>query len=140
MTRPTPPVPIGAGYKHAVERQLAALSNHDPPELRVLWRRHYGISPPKGLSRDMLLRAIAYKTQEKAFGGLTKSTRRRLAALVHSLNGPATHCLDPYPSLKPGTRLVREWSGTTHTVLVLDDGFEYDGQRYPSLTKLGAMR
>jgi len=38
--------------------------------------------------------------------------------------------------LKPGTRLLREWGGKTHTVIVLDDGFEYDGERYPSLTQI----
>ena len=45
----------------------------------------------------------------------------------------------PYASLKPGTKLVREWGGATHTILVLDDDFEYLGQRYASLTKIAAV-
>ncbi len=122
-----------------VEAQLSALDGLAPEQLRVAWRRHYRVPPPRGLSRDMLIRAIAYKIQEQALGGLGKSTLRRLATLARSLDGPASVSLAPYAALKPGTRLVREWGGTTHKVLVLDDGFEYLGQRYPSLTRIAAV-
>lgn len=87
----------------------------------------------------MLIRAIAYKIQEHAFGGLSKSTLRRLTTLARALDSPEELSRAPYPSLKPGTKLVREWGGATHTVLVLDDGFEYLGQRYASLTKVAAV-
>jgi len=122
-----------------VEAQLSALTDLTPEQLRVAWRRHYRVPPPRGLSRDMLIRAIAYKIQEHAFGGLSKSTLRRLTTLARALDNPEGPSREPYPSLKPGTKLVREWGGTTHTVLVLDDGFEYLGQRYASLTKVAAV-
>lgn len=122
-----------------VEAQLSALMELEPEQLRVAWRRHYRVPPPRGLSRDMLIRAIAYKIQEHAFGGLSKSTLRRLTTLARTLDSPADVSLASYASLKPGTKLVREWGGTTHTVLVLDDGFEYLGQRYASLTKVAAV-
>jgi hypothetical protein len=122
-----------------IDAQLSALTELAPELLRVAWRRHYRVPPPRGLSRDMLIRAIAYKIQEHAFGGLSKSTLRRLTTLARALDSPDDTSLAPYASLKPGTRLVREWGGTTHTVLVLDDGFEYLGQRYASLTKVAAV-
>jgi hypothetical protein len=122
-----------------IEAQLSALMELEPEQLRVAWRRHYRVPPPRGLSRDMLIRAIAYKLQEHAFGGLSKSTLRRLTTLARTLESPEGPSREPYPSLKPGTKLVREWGGATHTVLVLDDGFEYLGQPYASLTKVAAV-
>jgi len=97
------------------------------------------MAPPKGLSRDMLIRAMAYAIQERAFGGLTKSTLRRLATLARTLDSPEGMTQEPYPSLKPGTKLVREWGGATHTVLVLDGGFEYLGRHYASLTGIAGV-
>ena len=122
-----------------IEAQLSALMEHAPEQLRLAWRRHYRVPPPRGLSRDMLIRAIAYTIQEHAFGGLSKSTLRRLTTLARALDSPEGTSLVPYASLKPGTKLVREWGGTTHTVLVLDEGFEYGGHRYASLTKIAAV-
>lgn len=122
-----------------IDAQLSALMELEPEQLRVAWRRHYRVPPPRGLSRDMLIRAIAYKIQEHALGGLSKSTLRRLTTLARALDSPADVSLAPFASLKPGTKLVREWGGATHTVLALDDGFEYLGQRYASLTKVAAV-
>jgi Protein of unknown function (DUF2924) len=45
-----------------------------------------------------------------------------------------TRAFDPGGMLKTGATLVRQWRGRTHTVLVREDGFEYDGERYRSLT------
>jgi len=142
MIKATTALQVGAPVQaRDVEAQLSAIMELAPEQLRVAWRRHYRVPPPRGLSRDMLIRAIAYKIQEHALGGLGKSTLRRLATLARSLDSPAdaSPSLAPYASLKPGTRLVREWGGTTHRVLVLDDGFEYLGQRYPSLTRIAAV-
>ena len=122
-----------------IDAQLSALMELVPEQLRVAWRRYYRVPPPQGLSRDMLIRAIAYKIQEHAFGGLSKSTLRRLTTLARAFDSPEGKSRAPYVSLKPGTKLVREWGGATHTVLVLDDGFEYLGQRYASLTKVAAV-
>jgi hypothetical protein len=122
-----------------VAGEIAALLDLEPEQLRIAWRRTYRVPPPKGLSRDMLIRAIAYKIQEGVFGGLSKSTLRRLATLARALDSPQGQSLAPHASLKPGTKLVREWGGATHTVLVLDDGLEYLGQRYASLTRVAAV-
>src|ERR1700687_2215538 len=92
--------------------------------------------PTAGSSRDLMLREIAYKMQERAHGGLTPAIRRRLRALAEEIEANGAEALASVPLLKPGTRLLREWGGKTHTVIVLDDGFEYAGERHQSLTQI----
>ena len=104
-------------------------------ELRHEWRRFYHSEPPR-ISRDLLLRGIGYRLQEIRQGGLGKSTRRKLKTLAKMFRTEGRVAPDPGLSLKPGARLVREWRGRTHTVTVTDDGFEYAGTTYPSLTKI----
>jgi hypothetical protein len=58
-----------------------------------------------------------------------------VVSVVFAKNGALRHFRN-VPSLKPGARLVREWRGRTHTVTVTEDGFEYAGENYPSLTKI----
>ena len=77
------------------------------------------------------MRGITYKLQERLFGGLSKSILRRLERLNLDSNAQTP---PPPISLKAGTRLVREWRGVTHAVLVRADGFEWSGRRYRSLT------
>jgi hypothetical protein len=106
-----------------------------PDELRREWRRLYHNDPPR-ISRDLLILGIGYRIQELEHGGLGKATRRKLQTLAKTLH--ATGRVGPTPSLslKPGARLVREWHGRTHAVTVSEDGFEYAGTSYPSLTKI----
>lgn len=103
-------------------------------ELRDEWRRLHRMPPPMRLSRDLLIRAIAYKLQENAYGGLSKATLRKLQQFY--ADPPIRGAAKPTPpiSLKPGTRLVREWRGVSHTVLFHADGVEWRGRRYPSLS------
>ena len=117
-----------------VAGELARLSQLTIFELRGEWRRLHRAPPPMRLSRDLLMRGITYKLQERPLGGLSKSIMRKLERLnigskVRDERKPA-----PPISLKPGTRLVREWRGVTHTVLVHGDGVEWNGRRYRSLT------
>ena len=101
--------------------------------LREEWRRLHQTPPPKRLSRDLLLRGNTYKMQENAFGGLSKAVLRKLQTSVSSEVLPAKK-RRPRPSFKPGTRLVREWHGVAHTVVILADGIEWRGRRYRSLS------
>ena len=103
-------------------------------ELRGEWRRLHRAPPPMRLSRDLLMRGISYKLQERPLGGLSQSILRKLERL--NLNAEASDARKPAPpiSLKAGTRLVREWRGVTHSVLVRSDGFEWNGRRYSSLS------
>ena len=105
-------------------------------ELRIEWRRLYRATPPTRLSRDLLLRRIAYMVQEHAHGGLSLNIKRRLRSLWEGSDQRGGPAAGPAITLKPGTKLVREWHGRVHTVSVLDDGFEYQGERCRSLTHI----
>jgi len=74
--------------------------------------------------------------QELAYGGLSKATQRKLAVLSKELKLKGGVVVTPDLSLKPGARLVREWRGRTHTVVVTENGFEYVDEVFPSLTKI----
>ena len=118
-----------------VERQIAGLANRSMPDLRVAWRQLHHTGPPLGLSRDLLIRALANQLQERSYGGLSRALRRRLRSLARASENGAM-AVDPCLVLKTGTTLVRQWRGRTHTVLVHQDGFEHEGQRYRSLTAI----
>ena len=118
-----------------VAQALTRLSELTIFELRGEWRRLHRMPPPMRLSRDLLVRGITYKLQERAYGGLSTATARKLeqAGADSSLSRGSVTPAPPI-SLRPGTRLVREWRGVTHTVLIHADGIEWRGQRYRSLS------
>jgi hypothetical protein len=118
-----------------VSRRLEPLRDLSPDELRKEWRRLYCSQPPR-LSRDLLLRAIAYRIQEIRYGGFSKTTRRKLAALLQARQSDEGTAPESAPRIRAGVRLVREWNGRTHTVTVEEDGFTYAGRNYRSLTAI----
>ena len=80
-----------------------------------------------------MIRALAHQLQERTEGTVSPALRRRLRTLAGEFNkGGAS--FDPHVVPKTGTTLVRQWRGHTHAVLVREDGFEYEGQHYLSLT------
>jgi hypothetical protein len=94
-----------------------------------------GKAPSREIGRSFLTRAIAYRLQEKAFGGVKPSTRRLLAqtaeeAATGSSKRPQTRMA------QPGTILVREWQGAAHRVTMLEDGVSFNGKRYRSLSEV----
>jgi hypothetical protein len=113
--------------------QVIALKALTTADLRIEWRKLYRATPPSRLSRDLLIRGVAYRIQERAHGGLSLTIRRRLRAGSDQRDGLTAA---PAITLKPGTKLVREWHRHAHTVSVLDEGFEYQGERYNSLTRI----
>ena len=118
-----------------MSRRLETLCDLSPDELRKEWRRLYRSQPPR-LSRDLLLRAIAYRIQELRYGGLSKVTSRKLAALVQARRSDEGIAPESAPRISAGARLVREWNGRTHTVTVEEEGFTYVGRNYRSLTAI----
>jgi Protein of unknown function (DUF2924) len=96
-----------------IAKALARLSELTIFELRGEWRRLHRMPPPMRLSRDLLIRGISYKLQERAYGGLSPATARKLeqAAADPQSRGAAKPALPIF--LRPGTRLVREWRGVT---------------------------
>jgi len=133
---------IGAGVAASppdstsqVSDRLAVLAELSLADLRLEWRRLFRADPPR-LSRDIMIRAVAHRLQESAHGGASKVTRRRLMTLAAEFETGGTIAPPPGPKIKPGSRLVREWHGRTHTVCVTQDGFEFQGKFYRSLTKI----
>jgi hypothetical protein len=112
---------------------LAALGDLPLSELKERWSDLCGSAPPPGMSRNILVRAIAYRIQERALGGLDLSARRRLDRASADLAAGRTPA-PLAPKIKPGTRLLREWQGRIHEVIVLEKGVEYRGKPWPSLS------
>jgi Protein of unknown function (DUF2924) len=126
---------VGAVAGLDVSARLAELTTLGMPALRSEWRRLFRREAPR-LSRDQMMRAIAYRIQETAFGGLPIAVERRLAKLTDTFESRGRIVAPPTPKVKLGARLVREWRGRTHVAAVVDGGFEYEGKTFPSLTAI----
>ena len=114
--------------------KLRALEQMDHAALRAEWRRLYRANPPKKVTRNLLMLGVAWKIQEQAYGGLGAATKRRIADLDKALERGGDVTRSRVAPLKPGAKLVREWRGETHTVIVLEDGFEWKGSHWRSLS------
>ena len=109
---------------------LATLENMNRTSLLELWSKHLDGRPPKRLSSPFLRRILAFEAQTKAYGGLSKTFLKNLDRYI-ACDGNRKST-----KLKPGGRLLREWNGTTHVVDVVDDGFQWQGEHYRSLSAI----
>jgi hypothetical protein len=121
--------------KAAIEHRLDRIRSLGLEELRREWRRLFHGDPPK-ISRDLLTLGVSYRLQEIEHGGLGKATRRKLQMMANDLRRTGRVGPTPGVSLKPGARLIREWHGRTHTITITENGFEYAGTSYASLSKI----
>ena len=119
-----------------LEDKLTALATMSPAQLTAEWQRVHK-SPAPAMTPDLLRRGIAYRLQEQVHGGLKPSIRHELERI-----GGQFDRTDPVAvagmHIKPGTRLVRDWGGVTHHVLVDERGFTYRDQRYDSLSQIAS--
>jgi Protein of unknown function (DUF2924) len=114
---------------------LARLPSLGRAELRSEWLRLYGTEPSARLGRELLMAAVAYRLQERVLGGLRPELRRRLRSIAESARRGG-EVVPAAPRLKPGTRLMREWQGRTHEVVVCEDGFLWQQAQYRSLSQI----
>jgi Protein of unknown function (DUF2924) len=121
--------------EQAITRLLARLPAMDHKELQQHWKELFGREPSPGMRRNHMIPILAYRTQEQAFGGMKESAVRMLRELAL---GIATESKVAYRP-KTGTRYVREHNGKLHEVTVLDNGFEYEGESYRSLTEIAKV-
>lgn len=121
------------GAADILSEDLVALPDLPFEELKCRWRDLYGSPPPPRLGRALMVRAIAYRMQEQALGGLKPATRRKLARGAEEIGAGHTPSASP-ATIKPGTRLLREWHGVTHEVIVLEKGVQYHGKTWASLS------
>jgi hypothetical protein len=121
-----------------LDDRLAEIARLDMPALQSAWAGLFGRVPSKGLSRRLLELAAAYAAQAKTHGGLKPSIRRKLLQATRTDRGAAAGTRRPghQGTLSPGSRLVREWHGRSHTVEVTKRGFLYEGRRYRSLSEV----
>ena len=119
----------------SIDDRLEWLRSLDPIALREEWRKLKGSDPPR-LSRDLMLRSLAYDLQVKAFGGLSPSTLRKLEASYEATSEAPRNSEQQKSTLSAGARLVREWHGRTYSVEVTQEGFLFEGRTYRSLTEI----
>jgi len=115
--------------------ELAGLSALDRKELVEKWRSLYKTGPPVGSQNKFLLYAVAHRMQEKALGGLKPATRRFLEKAAQN-NDASKQQLLPTISIKPGTRMLREWHGVTYEVIILESRVLCNGKYYRSLSEV----
>ena len=116
--------------------EIAGLSKLGIDDLRERWKTLYGKEPSREIGRSLLTRAIAYKLQERAYGGLKPSTRRVLARIAEESATVSSPKKPQIRKAQSGTVLIREWQGAAHRVTMLDDGVSFNGKHYRSLSEV----
>ena len=109
-----------------LEAELAGIAAMNIIELRKLWREREGREAPRGFSKDLIARALAYAIQEEQLGGLSPELKKLLS------NPEA----EPPRRIKAGSVIVREYAGVRHEVFVVEGGFSWQGRTYPSLSSI----
>ena len=129
--------------KPSILNQLAELDGLPPAELKERWRALFGNEPP-AYNRPFLIKRLAHRIQELAYGGLSEATRRRMNEVLDeagydengALQKDHRHCRKSPTAAVAGTRLIREWNGERHEVVALRVGYEYQGRQYKSLSAI----
>ncbi len=122
-----------------LEREIGILAGLPRADLVERWKELYRVDPPKGISTRLMVRAIAYEMQARHYGGLRPAVVRQLDKIARGDTRGKVESAPRAPALEPGARLVREWNGVTHTVDVIDGGFEWQDQRYGSLSEIARL-
>src|ERR1700716_4066665 len=127
--------------KTSVEDEIAHLRGLDLGGLRARWLSVFQKPAPSHLARHLLFAVIAYRLQADRFGDLDHATKQVLDRTVAKETGPAMSARlasfdQKRTELTPGTVLVREWDRRSQRVMVMADGFAWNGQTYDSLSKV----
>lgn len=121
-----------------IEQRIAAIAAMSSAQKKAEWHRRTGSPPPAAFGSGLLARALAHEAQVKALGGaLTKAELRRLAQC--NRKGDRVREGTSSAPVKPGTWLSRTWHGDMHNVIVLENGYEYRGARYGSLSEIARL-
>jgi len=123
----------------AITQQVSSLPNLSKAALCDLWQQLFKKEPPPAMRKDLMLRIIAYRLQEQEFGGLSDTSHRRLRQLASAFEANPNATVSTRPSIKPGTRLVRQWKEQVHVVNVEARSYEYKGARYESLSEIARL-
>jgi len=118
-----------------ISSQISQLRSFSRQQLLELWQKLYGKASPPEIRRELMVPFLAYRMQEKQYGGLKASTRSELRRIARELDRPSRE-LRVRSRIKPGTRLCRRWRGKMHEIFVTESGYEYLGARYRSLSEV----
>ena len=116
------------------DKEIAGLGDLSLADLKARWLELKGVPLPKFMRRSLMTQAVAHAIREAASGGLDPKTRKRLDTLVRQIVPKGDKPKPRANRIKTGTRLIREWHGQVHEVIVAADGFIWKGERYASLS------
>jgi hypothetical protein len=122
----------------AISDRLLTLPNLHKIALFEVWRQLFNTDPPEGMRKELLIQFLAYRLQEKEFSGLSDRSHRRLKELADSIEARDTSVAQKL-TIKPGTRLIRQWKDQVHVVNVEEGNYEYRGARYDSLSEIARL-
>ncbi len=125
--------------KEQLHTELANIQGKSLEALRAQWTKLFKLEPGPWISRDVLIRGLAWKLQEVMFGGISKTAARRMAQLSAELIDHGAIKPAQANAFKPGTRLVREWQGRVHEVVITEGGFIWSGSTYSSLSQVARL-
>jgi Protein of unknown function (DUF2924) len=125
--------------RQKLSTEIALVESLEVDQLRARWKILYETEAPTRFSRYLLMRAVAYRMQERVVGGLKPATRRLFERVARdaSIRRPTT--VAPVRQLAQGALLIREWGGTKHQVTVLESGVMFRGKPYRSLSEVARM-
>jgi hypothetical protein len=116
--------------------EIGGLAGLDTDVLRERWTKLYGMAPASRVSKDVLIRGVAFRLQEEVHGGLGKSCGRQLQRLARELRDGGSIPTSSGQAFKPGTKLIREWKGKVHEVIIVGDGYVWAGKHHRSLSQI----
>jgi Protein of unknown function (DUF2924) len=122
-----------------IDQRLTTLPKLSKTALRELWEQLFNAPPPPQVRRHLMISILAYRLQEQAFGSLRAASRGRLQQFARAFEANSDAAVSSIPSIRPGTRLVRQWGDQVHLVRVEANGYEYQGARYQSLSEIARL-
>jgi hypothetical protein len=127
----------------SLDNEIAHLRDLDLRRLRARWKSIFRRQPPAHLPRHLLFAVLAYRLQADELGDLDPTTARLLRQIATAGGTRGASCLAQElgrrrTELKPGTILMREWNAQAYRVVVVDEGFSWNGKTYDSLSKVAS--
>jgi hypothetical protein len=123
----------------SIAARLASLPKINKTDLRSLWKELFQNQPPQELRRNLMIPILGYRLQEVSLGSLTPSAMRKLSQTVEAIKSHRKVGMYCSPHIKPGTRLIRQWQSDTHVIHAEEQGYEYRGHRYDSLSEIARL-
>jgi len=119
-----------------LSQKIAELPALNKAQLLPIWRQNFEKEPPPKLRKELMVPILAYRMQERAYGGLSHTARKRLREIAASLHMDKLPPRDGDIEPQTGTRLIRSWHGEVHEVIAIGSGYLYRGRTYSSLSRI----